>query len=79
MAPSRFTRVALAVSLLTSTVSAVFDKNSKSNVAVYWGQGSNQISLSQVCADPSVDIVNIAFVNYFPQTVHEYPGTNHGT
>jgi chitinase len=26
---------------------------------VYWGQGNDQIPLSEVCADPKVDIVNI--------------------
>lgn len=79
MAPSTVTCAALAFGLLTSTVSAAFNKNSKTNVAVYWGQGNDQIPLSQVCADPNINIVNIGFVNYFPKTVDEYPGTNHGT
>lgn len=77
MSLSLFSRAAIAVGLLTSTVSAKFDSNSNKNVAVYWGQGSDQIPLSQVCTDPGIDIVNIGFVNAFPKTRGDYPGTNH--
>ncbi|KAI8938010.1 hypothetical protein NX059_005683 [Plenodomus lindquistii] len=77
MSFSILSRAAIAVGLLTSTVSAKFDSNSNRNVAVYWGQGSDQIPLSQVCADPGIDIVNIGFVNVFPKARNEYPGTNH--
>lgn len=67
----------LAFGLLASTVSA-FDAASTSNVAMYWGQGSNQITLKELCSDPSVDIVNIGFVNEFPKRRGEYPSTNFG-
>ncbi|KAH8728932.1 glycoside hydrolase superfamily [Phaeosphaeriaceae sp. PMI808] len=69
MSRSTFARVAAAATLLASTASAA-------NVAMYWGQGSNQLDLSEVCADPSIEIVNIAFVNGFPQKVGDYPATN---
>ncbi|KAH7126716.1 glycoside hydrolase superfamily, partial [Dendryphion nanum] len=66
----------MALGLYASTASAVFDAKSNSNVAVYWGQGRDQIGLSEVCEDPSIDIVNVGFVNYFPKKVGDYPGTN---
>lgn len=63
---------------LAATVSAGFDAASSSNVAIYWGQGDSQITLPEVCSDPSVDIVNLAFVNEFPTAVGQYPGSNFG-
>lgn len=63
---------AVAAGLLASTVSA------KGQVAIYWGQGAYQKDLSVVCNDPSVDIVNIAFVNGFPKDRSTYPNTNFG-
>tara|TARA_R110002003_G_scaffold288_11_gene18424 strand:- start:14180 stop:16936 length:2757 start_codon:yes stop_codon:yes gene_type:complete len=45
---------------------------------MYWGQGDNQLALSEVCADPSIDVVNIAFVNGFPLKRGDYPKTNFG-
>ena len=59
MAPSLFARAAFAAGLLASTTSAAYDGAAKTNVAMYWGQGSDQIPLSEVCMDPNVDIVNI--------------------
>jgi chitinase len=78
MSPSTFSRAATAAALLASTASAAYSPSSSQNVAVYWGQGNNQITLSEVCEDPSVDIVNIAFVNGFPAKVGDYPKTNFG-
>jgi chitinase len=63
---------ALAAGLLASTAAA------QSSIAMYWGQGSNQIPLSEVCADPTIDIVNIGFVNGFPKKIGDYPKTNFG-
>ncbi|KAF1947336.1 hypothetical protein EJ02DRAFT_417918 [Clathrospora elynae] len=77
MPPSTITRTAIAVGLLASSVSARFDVNSKTNIAMYWGQGDAQITLSEVCANPNIDIVNIGFVNGFPQKRGDYPKTNH--
>ncbi|KAJ4286043.1 Chitinase 2 [Kalmusia sp. IMI 367209] len=68
----------LVLCLLAATVSATFDASSSSNVAIYWGQGSEQLSLKEVCSDPSIDIVNMAFVNQFPRRRGEYPSTNFG-
>lgn len=79
MSPSTFSRAAIAIGLLALTASAAFDNASKKNVAIYWGQGNSQGPLSEVCADPSIDIVNIGFVNAFPKFVGDYPGTDHGT
>lgn len=68
----------IATGLLASTATAAFDASSKNNVAIYWGQGANQKPLDVICSDPSVDIVNIGFVNGFPKTTKEYPKTNFG-
>ena len=62
----------VAAGLLASGVSA------GGKVAIYWGQGAYQKELSVVCNDPSVDIVNIAFVNGFPKDNTTYPNTNFG-
>ena len=66
------TMAAVAAGLFASTVSA------QGQVAIYWGQGAYQKELSVVCEDPSVDIVNIAFVNGFPTSSAKYPDTNFG-
>lgn len=71
-------RAATAAALFASTASAAFNADPSGNVAVYWGQGPNQLPLTSVCADPSVDVVNIAFVNGFPKKVGDYPKTNFG-
>jgi chitinase len=68
----------IAAGLLASTASAAFSAGSNKNVAIYWGQGAYQKGLDVVCSDPSVDIVNIGFVNGFPTRVNEYPKTNFG-
>ncbi|KAL8772969.1 MAG: hypothetical protein Q9209_001989 [Squamulea sp. 1 TL-2023] len=48
-------------------------------MAVYWGQGPNQQRLTHFCADSSIDIIPIAFLNVFPDQVNGgYPGTNFG-
>ena len=59
MSPSTLTRAAFAAGLLVSSVAATYDAASKTNIAMYWGQGNAQIPLSEVCADPNIDIVNI--------------------
>ena len=78
MSISTFSRAAAAATLLASTASAAYNAASSQNVAMYWGQGNAQIDLSVVCDDPTIDIVNIAFVNGFPQKVGDYPKTNFG-
>jgi hypothetical protein len=35
---------------------------------MYWGQGNDQIPLSQVCADPNIDIVNIGCKWYYAKS-----------
>lgn len=43
------------------------------------GQGPNQQRLADYCADPSIDIINLAFVNIFPdQAPGNYPGDDFG-
>ncbi|KAF2000759.1 glycoside hydrolase family 18 protein [Amniculicola lignicola CBS 123094] len=71
-----FAAATIAVSFLTSTVSAAFSAGSSKNVVVYWGQGYDQITLTEVCNDPSVDVVSIGFVNGFPKNTQDYPSTN---
>jgi chitinase len=75
---SNFRAISMA-GLLASTVSAGFNAAASTNVAMYWGQGNSQIALSELCADESVDIVNLAFVNQFPKQIGDYPSTNFGT
>lgn len=68
----------LATGLL-ATISTAFDPLSKTNVVTYWGQGSNQDRLIETCKSEAVDIVNIGFINQFPdQTGNRYPGDNFG-
>ena len=59
-------RSLLAAGLLAATASATFNAQSNNNVVTYWGQGNAQDRLSVTCENPNVDIVNIGFVNYFP-------------
>ena len=77
-----------ATSAIASTTAAVaafsnlataFTASSKTNVVTYWGQGPNQGSLQNVCKNPNVDIVNIGFINVFPdQGKGGWPGSNFG-
>ncbi|GAB7351890.1 hypothetical protein MBLNU459_g2434t2 [Dothideomycetes sp. NU459] len=77
-ANSAVSRTVLAAATLSGLASAI-DANAKTNVATYWGQGPNQSSLQTVCANPNIDIVNIAFVNVFPdQGAAGWPGTDFG-
>lgn len=55
--------------LFTFCISVLgFDIDSKSNVAVYWGQNSSQTeqSLKTYCESDSVDIVLLSFLHSFP-------------
>ncbi|KAF2031238.1 glycoside hydrolase [Setomelanomma holmii] len=66
----------VGLAFFASTATAAYNAASTQNVAIYWGQGNSQITLSEACADPSVDVVNVAFVNGFPLNVGDYPKTN---
>ncbi|KAL2043023.1 hypothetical protein N7G274_004082 [Stereocaulon virgatum] len=55
-----------------------FNALSDMNTAVYWGQGANQERLMYYCQDDSIDIIQIGFVNMFPDQTGGYPGTNFG-
>jgi chitinase len=69
----------LSLAVLITSVSAAFSPSAKNNVAVYWGQGPNQQRLLETCKNSAVDIVNIGFVNAFPDnSPGAYPGTNFG-
>jgi chitinase len=65
-----------------SSTSHTFDPLSSSNVAVYYGQTdqTSAVPLTSVCADPSVDIVVLAFLNHFftPYPTSTYPTLNMG-
>lgn len=64
---------------VSSTVPGTFNAQSSKNVAVYFGQSgaTGQVPLSQICQDPNVDIVNIAFLTtYFGPG--GYPSVNFG-
>ncbi|KAL9025108.1 MAG: hypothetical protein Q9196_006018 [Gyalolechia fulgens] len=64
----------------TQTIQAAnFNPKSNTNMAVYWGQGPSQQRLAHFCADSSIDIIPIGFLNIFPDQVNGgYPGTNFG-
>lgn len=73
------TSYGLALAAIASSASAAFSPSAKNNVAVYWGQGPNQLRLVETCKNSAVDIVNIGFVNAFPDnSPGAYPGTNFG-
>lgn len=75
---SKSVAVAAAVSAVFPLVHA-FNAQSKSNVAVYYGQGYNQPRLSHFCQETALDIINIGFVNGFPdQSPANWPGSNFG-
>ncbi|KAK5164523.1 Chitinase 2 [Saxophila tyrrhenica] len=68
-----------AAAALAPSVSAAFNAAAKTNVVTYWGQGPNQDRLLATCQNPSYDIINIGFVNVFPdQGAGGWPGTNFG-
>jgi len=79
MSPITATRAAfVAAGLFASGAVAAFNAAASTNVVMYWGQGSNQAPLLDVCNDPSIDIVNIGFINQFPKAVGDYPGSDFG-
>ncbi|KAJ5811828.1 hypothetical protein N7474_008129 [Penicillium riverlandense] len=65
----------MAAALVASTV---ISPQPLTNVAVYYGQGANQQRLSHFCGETSLDIINLAFLNVFPDQGNGYPGTNFG-
>ncbi|KAF1344879.1 glycoside hydrolase superfamily [Delphinella strobiligena] len=70
---------AVAAATLAGGVSATFSATSKTNVVTYWGQGAGQDTLLSYCENPNIDIINIGFVNVFPdQGKAGWPGTNFG-
>ncbi|KAJ5099591.1 hypothetical protein N7532_006592 [Penicillium argentinense] len=59
-------------------VSSALNVDSKSNVAIYYGQGAYQQRLSHFCKETSLDIINLGFINVFPTAVGDWPGSNFG-
>ncbi|KAK6841520.1 Branchpoint-bridging protein [Apiospora arundinis] len=58
-------KLATAASVLASLASAGFDKDSRNNVAVYWGQNfasGSQQRLSAYCGSTQLDIIPVAFL-----------------
>ncbi|KAH3757255.1 glycoside hydrolase [Pelomyxa schiedti] len=50
------------------------DLSRKDNFVIYWGQGTNELSLRSYCADSNYDIFQISFMDYFPTSgTHSYP------
>ncbi|KAJ5689350.1 hypothetical protein N7462_003742 [Penicillium macrosclerotiorum] len=58
--------------------SSALNADLKTNVAVYYGQGAYQPRLSHFCEETSLDIINLGFINVFPESVGGYPGSNFG-
>ncbi|KAH1924384.1 Endochitinase A1 [Aspergillus fumigatus] len=78
MVSSKLSFVATAVAAL-APLASTFDASSRSNLAIYWGQGPNQLRLSHFCQETSLDIINIGFINYFPDmSPGHWPGSNFG-
>ncbi|GFF40539.1 endochitinase A1 [Aspergillus lentulus] len=78
MVSSKFSLAATAVAALAPLASA-FDASSRSNLAIYYGQGPDQLRLSHFCKETSLDIINIGFINYFPDmSPGHWPGSNFG-
>ncbi|KAK2805617.1 hypothetical protein FQN50_006133 [Emmonsiellopsis sp. PD_5] len=72
------TAVVAASSLLVSSTLAL-DPKSKTNLAVYYGQGAYQDRLRHFCEQTSLDIIPLSFVHIFPeQGPGGYPGSNYG-
>jgi hypothetical protein len=73
-------RSTTSVSTTATTARYIFDPTSTSNVAVYYGQTdqTSTIPLSTICADPSVDIVILAFIHKLSTGPAGYPGLNMG-
>lgn len=69
--------MAAAAALFPSAL-ATFDPSANTNMAVYWGQGPNQQPLKFFCDDDNIDIIQIGFVNVFPDQSGGYPGTDFG-
>ncbi|KAJ0415859.1 glycoside hydrolase superfamily [Aspergillus carlsbadensis] len=68
-----------AISGLASLASA-FVPEAKSNVAIYYGQGFNQPRLAEFCDSTAFDIINIGFINSFPDQnpLTGLPGSDFG-
>ncbi|KAL2367655.1 hypothetical protein RJZ57_007981, partial [Blastomyces gilchristii] len=79
MAFKSFLTAGMAVSSLLASSTSAFDLNSKTNLAVYYGQGPYQQRLAHFCQQTSMDIIPIGFVHIFPeQGKGGYPGSNFG-
>ncbi|TAQ84431.1 hypothetical protein B7494_g7244 [Chlorociboria aeruginascens] len=72
-----FLAAGAAISLVSSSL-AIYDAKSDSNVVVYWGSGSNQLRLSHYCDQPEIDVINLAFMDVFPQQGNGYPAVDYG-
>lgn len=72
----RFTNtLAAAAALAGSATAAIVDRN---NVVLYWGQGADQEGLKYYCEQGVANIINIGFMNVFPEDGNGYGGTNFG-
>ncbi|CEP64650.1 glycoside hydrolase family 18 protein LALA0_S12e03752g [Lachancea lanzarotensis] len=58
--------------IFSAVMAAVFDANSNSNVAVYWGQASagSQQSLGTYCQSSDVDVILLSFLHSFPENLN---------
>lgn len=56
-----------------ATDSSLVGRASGAKLTVYWGAEDDNLSLSEVCADSTYDIVNLAFLAYFNKA-GGYPG-----
>lgn len=72
----RFTSIlAAGAALAGSVTAAIADRN---NVVLYWGQGAAQGRLQDYCKQGVANIINIGFMDVFPEDGNGYGGTNFG-
>ncbi|KIW29315.1 uncharacterized protein PV07_05139 [Cladophialophora immunda] len=77
LATAAFMSTTMASPIFGGRSTAVKRAFSQPSLAVYWGQGPNQKRLADFCADTTMDIIPIGFVNVFPDQTGG-PGTNYG-
>ena len=72
----RFTSILAAAAAFAGTATAaIADRN---NVVLYWGQGPRQGRLRDYCEQGVANIINIGFMDVFPEDGNGYGGTNFG-
>lgn len=67
--------LATAAALASTATAAIADRN---NLVLYWGQGAGQERLREYCEQGVANIINVGFMDVFPEDGNGYGGTNFG-